>query len=102
FASRRQMVSHQRRQADAQIDVGAFGDVLCDTGGNLVATQFIAHDCSLPEVVASICTTRCTKIPGVTMLSGSSAPSSTVSRTCATVIRAALAMIGPKFRAVFR
>ena len=30
-------------------------------------------------------TTRLTKIPGVTIASGSSAPSSTVSRTCTTV-----------------
>jgi hypothetical protein len=36
------------------------------------------------------------------MASGSSEPSGTMDETCAMVQAAALAMIGPKFRAVFR
>jgi hypothetical protein len=44
-------------------------------------------------------TTRSTKIPGVMMISGSSAPSSTNALTCTIVTRAAIAMTGPKFRA---
>ncbi|KAG1270016.1 hypothetical protein G6F66_013904 [Rhizopus arrhizus] len=92
------MGGHQHWHADAQVDVGAFRDVLRDAGGDLVAGQFGAHCCSL----ASICTTRCTKMPGVTTVSGSSVPSSTTSRTCATATRAALAMMGPKLRAVLR
>ena len=35
-----------------------------------------------------------TKIPGVTTCSGSMSPNSTVSRTCTTVVFAAIAMIG--------
>src|SRR5690606_7583580 len=96
-----QVVGHQRGQADAQVDIGALGDVLRDAGGDLVAGQFAAHCCSL-AAGASICTTRLTKMPGVTMFSGSSSPSSTISRTCATATRAALAMMGPKLRAVLR
>lgn len=64
FAVSRQVVGHQRGQADAQVDVGAFGDVLRDAGGDLVAGQFGAHCCSLAAGAASICTTRCTKMPG--------------------------------------
>src|SRR5690606_20719058 len=37
FAAGRQVVGHQRGQADAQVDVGALGDVLRDAGGDLVA-----------------------------------------------------------------
>src|SRR5690606_11769822 len=92
FAAGRQVVGHQRGQADAQVDVGALGDVLRDAGGDLVAVQFAAHCCSLAAGAASICTTRLTKMPGVTTVSGSSWPSSTTSRTCATATRAALAM----------
>jgi hypothetical protein len=47
-------------------------------------------------------TTRCTNSPGVTTASGSSAPNSTTSCTLTTVVFAAIAMIGPKLRAVFR
>src|SRR3546814_463709 len=102
FAVGRQVVGHQRGQHDAQVDVGAFGNVLRDTGGDLVAGQFAAHCCSLAAGAVSICTTRLTKMPGVTTASGSSSPSSTTSRTWATATRAALAMMGPKLRAVLR
>jgi len=47
-------------------------------------------------------TTRCTKMPGVTIASGSSSPRATISCTDATVTVAAIAMIGPKLRAVLR
>ena len=47
-------------------------------------------------------TTRLTWMPGVTILSGSSAPSSTTSFTIATEYFAAVAMTGPKLRADMR
>ena len=47
-------------------------------------------------------TTRSTKIPGVTTASGSIPPMSTTSRTCATTVSAAVAITGPKLRAVLR
>ncbi len=45
---------------------------------------------------------RFTKMPGVWMWSGSISPGRTRCSTCATVTFAAVAMIGLKFRAVFR
>ena len=45
---------------------------------------------------------RLTKIPGVMMWSGSIWPLATRSSTSATTTSAAVAMIGLKFRAVFR
>jgi hypothetical protein len=93
-----QMVGHQRRQADAEVDVSALGDVARDARGDLVAVELL-HAALLSGAMR---TTRFTKMPGVTTTSGSSSPSATVSRTCATVILAAAAMIGPKLRAVMR
>ena len=95
-----QVLGDQRGQADAEIDVGAFRNVARDARGDLVAIELLHQAAFLSEGV--IRTTRFTKMPGVTMPSGSSAPSSTISRTCTTVQRAALAMIGPKLRAVLR
>ena len=53
-------------------------------------------------IMAAAATTRFTKMPGVTTVSGSMDPSGTISSTCAIVIVAAEAMIGPKLRAVSR
>ena len=39
---------------------------------------------------------------GVTMFSGSRLPTGTIWETCATVVAAAAAMMGPKLRAVLR
>src|SRR6185369_8913372 len=92
------VVGDQRGQADAEIDIGAVGNIARDARGDLVAIELF-HAAFL---IRSRRITRCTKIPGVTTVSGSSSPSSTVSRTCATVHFAAAAMIGPKLRAVLR
>src|SRR5712691_789006 len=81
----RQMVGDQCRHADAQIDVRALGDVVRDALRDLLAREFgVAHAaCSALSICAlglrGTFTTRVTKIPGVTMHSGSSAPSSTTS-----------------------
>src|SRR5712664_175083 len=115
----RQMVADQRRHADAEVDVRALGDVERDALRDLVAGEFrVAHRpvaVALPEIprvtlpaevqlrsLRGTLTTRVTKIPGVTMHSGSSAPSSTISYTWAMVHFAALAMVGPKLRALLR
>ena len=75
--SRRQVVGHQRRQADAEVHVGAFGDVARDARGHLVAGQLLhRHRCVRQAACLKpagrgrgalrSCTTRCTKMPGVT------------------------------------
>src|SRR5690606_436210 len=91
----RQVVAHLGGQADAQIDDTAFGDVLGHAGRHLLTIQR-CHFCS------PTATTRCTNRPGVTMASGSSSPSSTTASTWAMVVLAAVAMMGPKLRAVLR
>src|SRR5699024_4865754 len=90
-----QVVGHAGGQADAQVHVGALGNIPGHPFGHLFSAQS-AH--AAPPVA----TTRCTKMPGVTMCSGSSAPSSTTSETWAIVVAAAVAMIGPKLRAALR
>src|SRR4051794_20021874 len=95
-----QVICDECRQADAEIHVRAFGDVARDAGGHLVSIELLHHAAFLRP--GAIFTTRCTKMPGVTTASGSSAPSSTVSRTWTTVHFAAIAMIGAKLRAVLR
>src|SRR5437762_2387936 len=100
LAPLRQVIGHQRRQADAEIDVRALGNVARHARGHLIAIELFHQAAFLRD--GAILITRCTKMPGVTITSGSSAPSSTVSRTCTTVHRAAAAMIGAKLRAVLR
>src|SRR4051812_2115332 len=100
LAPLRQVVCDERRQADAQIDVRAFGNVARHARRHLVAIELF-HQAAFLSIEPTF-TTRCTKMPGVTTSSGSRAPSSTVSRTCTTVHRAAAAMIGAKLRAVLR
>jgi tripartite-type tricarboxylate transporter receptor subunit TctC len=94
------VVGDQRRQADAEVDVRAFGDVARHARRHLVAIELFHHAAFFSE--EPIFTMRFTNIPGVTTTSGSSAPSSTVSRTWVTVHLAAAAMIGAKLRAVLR
>src|SRR5437764_15391812 len=89
------MIGNHGRQADAQVHIGAFGNVVRYARCHLVAGQTF-------HFYASCLTTRCTKIPGVTIASGSSSPSGTISLTCAMVTLAAMAMMGPKLRAVLR
>ena len=66
------------------------GKVLRRADGDVVGGQRMAH--------CGSSTRRCTKIPGVTMVSGGTA--STNLRTSASVVVAAVAMIGLKLRAV--
>src|SRR5207344_3026862 len=98
----RQVVGDQGRHADAEIHVRTFRDVVRDALCNLLAGEVrvvhrpaAAARLDIPRVtpgaevhlpcLRSTFTTRVTKIPGVTMHSGSSAPSSTISYTCAIV-----------------
>src|SRR5205085_9737858 len=85
----------QRRNADAEIDVGALGQVLRGAPGHLFAGQRseTRHAC------APTTTTRSTKMLGVTTASGSISPSSTMVSTSTTVNSAAIAITGLKFRA---
>src|SRR5262249_47246587 len=99
LAIRRDEIRHQGRQADAQVDIRTVGDVLGGAPGDLPTRQrcrWRAH------LAPATWTTRSTKMPGVTIISGSSSPSSTNSFTCTTVRSAAIAMVGLKFRAAFR
>src|SRR5207253_4234173 len=94
-----QVIRDQGRQADAEIDVRAFRNIARYARRHLIAIELFHHAAFLSD--EPILTTRFTKIPGVTIVSGSSAPSCAISRTCTTVQRAALAMMGAKLRAVF-
>src|SRR5262249_30419771 len=98
--SLRQIVPHQRGQAVAQVDVGAFRDVARDARGHLLAIELFHHAAFM--IAGATRTTRWTKMLGVTIVSGSRLPNSTISRTCTTVVFAAAAMIGPKLRALLR
>ena len=91
---RRQVLRDQRRHADAEIDVGAVGNVARDELGDLYAGEFFpSGHCGFRHS-----TTRCTKMPGVITCSGGKAPSGTISCTCATAVLAAMHMTGPKLR----
>src|SRR3954447_5914130 len=91
----RDIACSQRRDADAEIDIGALGEVLRRAPGHLFAGQrsIARHAC------APTTTTRSTKMLGVATASGSSSPSSTMVSTSATVNSAAIAITGLKFRA---
>jgi len=105
-----QVVGHQGRCADAQVDVGAFLDVCGHALGHLGAGELFGDGHGRPQTALAIeeaaapetATTRWTKIPGVMMCSGSSSPSSTTWSTWAMAVLAAMAMIGPKLRAALR
>src|SRR3546814_10352788 len=76
------VVGNERRQANAQVDHRALGDVGGNAGCELVlrpASRCKCHALKPPAAVTvrGTGTTRCTKMPGVTMDSGSSAPSGT-------------------------
>src|SRR3546814_12628704 len=77
------------------VDHRALGDVGGNAGCELVLRQASRCKCHALKPPAAVTvrgtgTTRCTKMPGVTMDSGSSAPSGTTSCTVATVVRAAM------------
>ena len=103
------VVGHQSGHANSQIDHMAFVNVLRHAGGQLVfGATLVAHVQAAflkpPASVAvrAILTILLTKIAGVTMASGSKSPSSTISCTLAMVCLQAMAMVGPKLRAVLR
>src|ERR1051325_10163447 len=98
-------VGHERRHADAEVDVIAVAQLLRGAADDLFAVQwhryFLTVRCSMR--LARLATTRrWTKMPGVWMQSGSSSPSSTSSSTSAMQIFPAVAAIGLKLRAVLR
>src|SRR3954471_821329 len=116
----RNVVRHQRRNPDAEIDVIAVAQFLCRARGHLIAVPW--HQTSTPVAAGAAflsgrgrvlrnsmrflpvptSTMRCTKMPGVWMWSGSISPAGTSCSTSATVIFAAVAIIGLKLRAVLR
>src|SRR5947207_1921581 len=100
LAASRQVVGDQGRQADPEVDVRPLRDVAGNPRRDLLFVELLHH--AAFRIEGATRTTRLTKMPGVTIDSGSRAPSSTVSRTCTTAHLAALAMIGPKFRALLR
>src|SRR5205085_5465519 len=94
----RHIACRKRGNADAEIDIGAFGQVLRGAPGHLFAGQRLVAR----HVVAPTTTTRSTKMLGVTTASGSISPSSTMVSTSTTVNSAAIAITGLKFRADLR
>src|SRR4029077_12004950 len=110
------IVGDQRRNTDAEIDIVAVAQLLRGTRGHLFAGP--GHQTSAPVAFAAgrglvlrnsmrflavpTWTMRDTKIPGVWMWSGLIWPTGTRFSTSATVIFAAVAIIGLKFRAVLR
>src|SRR6185312_1065753 len=90
-------IRHHGGEADAEIDISAVGNVLRGAPRHLATGQRL-HGSLLSHTT----TTRSTKMPGVTMHSGSSAPKSTTSRTWTAVMAPAIAMTGLKFRADLR
>src|SRR5262249_61658033 len=111
------VVGDQRRDADAEIDVIAvaqfLGGARCHlfTGpGHCASPVSCDYAAGRGRVLRnSMCffavptsTMRLTKMPGVWMWSGLSSPAGTRCSTSATVIFAAVAIIGLKLRAVLR
>src|SRR5215216_1664135 len=113
------VVRDQRRNADAEVDVIAVAQLFRGTRGHLFTGP--GHQTSLPVAAAGAFVgrgrvlrnsmrflpvptsmMRLTKMPGVWMQSGSSSPAGTRCSTSATVIFAAVAIIGLKLRAVLR
>src|SRR3954465_14433203 len=61
LAARRHVARHHGRNADAQIDIGAFGQILRGSPGHLFTAQRLDRHASAPTT-----TTRSTKMLGVT------------------------------------
>ena len=111
FALLRHVVGDLQGRADAEIDVPALGNVAGKPRGDFAARHRLAAGknllrrvhCFLRHVTLGspygTCTTRLTKIPGVAIFSGSSAPSSTMCCVWAIVNGAAVAITGLKLRA---
>src|SRR5262249_22524638 len=103
FHARRDAVGDERRHADAEVDVEAVAQFLRGAADDLFAGQahFRTVLCSMRfSRLATM--TRCTKMPGVWMQSGSIWPGSTSSSPSATQTFPAVAAMGLKLRAVLR
>src|SRR4051812_990982 len=116
----RDVVRHQGWNPDAEVDVVSIAQFLCRARGHLIAGP--GHQTSSPVAAGAAALSargrvlrnsirllpvptsmmRLTKIPAVWMWSGSISPAGTRCSTSATVILAAVAIIGLKFRAVLR
>src|SRR5258708_2378531 len=112
------IVRHQRRDTDAEIDVIAVAQLLGGARRHLFAGP--GHQTSTPVAAGALAgrgrvlrnsmrllpeptsIMRLTKMPGVWIWSGSISPAGTRCSTSATVIFAAVAIIGLKLRAVLR
>src|ERR1700709_1403665 len=114
------IVRHQRRNPDAEVDVIAVAQFLGRARGHLIAGP--GHQTSTPVAAGAAAlsgrgrvlrnsirllpvptsTMRLTKMPAVWMWSGSISPAGTRCSTSATVNFAAVAIIGLKLRAVLR
>src|SRR3954467_6321229 len=110
-AARRHELGDQLRNANAQIHIRAVENVLRQALRHLLARSTdhwrLRHGYDAPASTSSdswaglaMATTRSTKMPGVTIDSGSSLPASTTSATWTIVTVPAIAIGGPKFRAV--
>ena len=105
---RRDEVRDERRHADAEVHVHPVAQLLRGAPDDAVPVELRHRPQPFRTVRRSIrltrgaTTTRLTKMPGVSISSGSSAPGSTSSSTSAIVILPAVAAIGLKLRAVFR
>ncbi len=103
----RDEVRDERRHADAEVHVHPVLELLRRAPNDAVPVE-LRHPQPFRTVRRSMrltrgaTTTRLTKMPGVSISSGSSAPGSTSSSTSAIVILPAVAAIGLKLRAVFR
>src|SRR5690606_16800037 len=85
-----EVVRHECRQTDAEVDVLPVGELLCGAYGHLLAcaahcappcgSRIVRRSMRLSAACSGVSTsTRCTKIPGRWMRSGSIAPTSTTS-----------------------
>src|SRR5690606_38365781 len=95
LAIARQVARGERGNADAEVHVGAVGQVRCDEPRHAVAIERAER---FGHCACSRRTTRCTKMPGSCTPSGSIAPSGTIDSTWATATREAIATTGLKLR----
>ena len=95
----RDVVGDERRHADAEVDVEAVAQLLRGAAADLFAVQWHCSCSCFAARCAARCASRgvghgrsrCTKMPGVWTLSGSSSPSSTSSSTSAMLTLPAVA-----------
>ena len=109
------MIGHQRRQADAQIDDSTFGNVARHAGGDLITVQTLHVGSSMTgwtSVVKQRCVKRrprpksapraSRKCPASRRFRDPVRPARPLRAPARSVHFAAVAMIGPKLRAVLR